>query len=70
LFVCGDKEDLQVKDWNPLTDLPPSLNWSRNDERLKKLFHELWGKAKENPDYDRHEWNELQFRLMDLGVNV
>lgn len=39
-------------------------------KELRKLFHELWGKAVETKSYDKEEWNELQRRLTDLGLPV
>lgn len=32
--------------------------------RINELFHKLWGKAHDGPDYDKKEWIELQ-KLME-----
>ncbi len=34
------------------------------------LFHFLWGKDKDTPDYDKKKWMALQKALAKLGVVI
>ena len=40
------------------------------DEAIVTLFHRLWGKAKDSPDYDKREWQNLQLFFNSKGVKV
>ncbi|HLS47753.1 MAG TPA: hypothetical protein VK012_04495 [Gemmatimonadales bacterium] len=39
-----------------------------DDERIMVLFHDLWGRDKSHPEYNKAEWSELQRLLRDRGV--
>ena len=32
----------------------------------EQLFHQLWGQAKESPEYDKKKWCEMHLILTDL----
>lgn len=34
-----------------------------SDYDLKKLFHTIWGEAKESPEYDRQKWIDFHVEL-------
>lgn len=41
---------------------PPKVD----DFEILQLFHRLWGKAHDSPDYDKREWNKLSELLRIL----
>jgi hypothetical protein len=36
----------------------------------RSLFHQLWGTAREGPEYQKGEWSRLEQLLFDLGVDM
>lgn len=41
-----------------------------SDDDLKALFHNLWGAAKESPEYDRKKWIEFHVELQRRKIRV
>lgn len=34
-----------------------------NEKKLWEIFHRLWGKAADNPNYNKQDWKDLQLLI-------
>ena len=41
---------------------------SYNHHEIARLFHRLWGKARDTLDYDKAEWGQLQALMREEGI--
>jgi len=39
-------------------------------QEIKKIFHDLWGRAEDTPDYDKEKWTKLQRLLWNKDILV
>jgi hypothetical protein len=40
------------------------------ENRCRELFHLLWGKATDGPEYNKKEWQEFRELLKEKGIVV
>lgn len=62
---CSDAMKQEIHD-----DANRRLLASTKNDRIKYLFHFLWGLATENPGYNKKLWNELRGLLEEKGISL